>query len=134
MARDPLDYVLRDLTGPDGQFYSAEDADSPRPGTSAPSAEGAFYVWEQSEIVATLGEKTAAVFNYHYGVAPGGNVASDPQDEFRHQNLLAVRHLLAETGRKFGLFANAVRAGAGGAALPGRCLCLRKPRMPVAHY
>ena len=109
VARDTLEYVLRDLTGPDGQFYSAEDADSPRPGAPAILAEGAFYVWEQSEVVVALGEETAAVFNYHYGVEPGGNVPSDPRDEFRNQNILVVRHPLAETGRKFGQSADAVR-------------------------
>src|SRR5207237_2873347 len=41
-ARDVLDYVLRDLTGPEGQFYSAEDADSARDGAKpGEKAEGA---------------------------------------------------------------------------------------------
>jgi hypothetical protein len=31
VAQDILDYVLRDMTGPDGAFYSAEDADNPLP-------------------------------------------------------------------------------------------------------
>ena len=128
VARDTLEYVRRDLTGPDGQFYSAEDADSPRPGTPAILAEGAFYVWEQAEIVAALGEATAAVFNHHYGVAPGGNVTNDPQDEFRHQNILAVRHPLAETGRTFGQSADAVRDLLAAARLKLLELRTRRPR------
>lgn len=128
VARDTLEYVRRDLTGPDGQFYSAEDADSPRPGPAAILAEGAFYVWEQADIVAALGEATAAVFNYHYGVEPGGNVTNDPQDEFRHQNILAVRHPLAETGRKFGQSADAVRDLLAAARLKMLELRSRRPR------
>ena len=42
-ARDILDYVLRDLTSPEGAFYSAEDADSE-------GEEGRFYVWTPAEI------------------------------------------------------------------------------------
>src|SRR5207237_10853910 len=39
VARETLDYVLRDLSHPEGGFYSAEDADS-----GTPKVEGAFYV------------------------------------------------------------------------------------------
>src|SRR3954464_8080770 len=45
VARDTLDYVLRDMTGPEGQFYSAEDADSAvDPARPRDKSEGAFYV------------------------------------------------------------------------------------------
>ena len=43
VAREVLDYVLRDLTGPDGGFYTAEDADSE-------GEEGRFYVWTEAEL------------------------------------------------------------------------------------
>jgi uncharacterized protein YyaL (SSP411 family) len=41
--RDILDYVLRDMTHPDGGFYSAEDADSE-------GHEGKFYCWMKDEL------------------------------------------------------------------------------------
>jgi hypothetical protein len=97
VAREVLAYVRRDMTGPDGQFYSAEDADSPVPGRPGEHAEGAFYVWEENEIVSILGEKTAAVFNDYYGVEPRGNAPSDPHGEFRNKNILIVRHTVEDT-------------------------------------
>ena len=42
-----LDYVARDLTSPDGGFYSAEDADSFPTKEAKEKKEGAFYVWEK---------------------------------------------------------------------------------------
>ena len=48
VARDTLDYLLREMTAPDGGFYSATDADSKRP--DGKSEEGAFFVWSEAEI------------------------------------------------------------------------------------
>ena len=71
-ARNTLAYVMRDMTHPDGGFYSAEDAESlPRP--DAPrKREGAFYVWTQEEIEELLGED-ASGFIPAFGVKPNGN-------------------------------------------------------------
>ena len=109
VARDILDYVLRDMTGDAGQFYSAEDADSPLPENPAEHAEGAFYVWEQHEIVEALGEDAADVFGFVYGVEPGGNVSSDPHGEFRNKNILIVRHTVEEAATRFDRSPDAVR-------------------------
>jgi uncharacterized protein len=109
VARDILDYVLRDMTGKEGQFHAAEDADSPLPDNSdGGHAEGAFYVWEHREIVDALDKPDAEVFNYYYGVEPGGNVRSDPQGEFQNKNILIVRHTVEETAAKFGMTTDAI--------------------------
>jgi len=100
VARGTLTYVLRDLRGEQGQFHSAEDADSPLPGHPAEHAEGAFYLWQWDEVTAALGAESAAVFCAHFGVEPGGNVAHDPHGEFRRKNVLRVRQGLEETGRR----------------------------------
>lgn len=50
-----FDYLLRDMTRPDGGLYAAEDADSLDP-ASGEKKEGWFYVWSQSEIEELLGE------------------------------------------------------------------------------
>jgi hypothetical protein len=97
IAEDTLDYVLADLTAPDGAFYSAEDADS-MPGAAqramlGPDAEGghgkregAFYVWAASEIDAVFGAD-APIVKRRFGIEPDGNAPTDPQGEFRGLNI-----------------------------------------------
>ncbi len=108
-ARDILDYVRRDMTGPEGQFYSAEDADSSVPANPREHAEGAFYVWEQSEIADVLGARPADIFGFYYGVEQEGNAADDPQGELAGKNVLIVTRSLEETASRFGLSAEATR-------------------------
>ncbi len=102
VARGILDYVRRDLAGPEGQFFSAEDADSPDPRTGA-AAEGAFYLWTHEEIVRLLGDSSAALFSFVHGVEPGGNVREDPHGEFTGRNILFQAHSVAEAADHFGL-------------------------------
>ena len=102
-VRDILDYVRRYMTGAQGQFYSAEDADSDVPGRPGEHAEGAFYVWEHDEIVSMLGQQKAAIFNCRYGVERNGNVRNDPHGEFRGKNVLIVSHSVEELAERFGL-------------------------------
>jgi uncharacterized protein YyaL (SSP411 family) len=105
-ARDILDYVRRDMTSPEGGFYSAEDADSPivaRDGDSGhgKTAEGAFYVWTKQEIDDALGDEAPA-FSFHYGVEENGNVptGADPHGELRGKNILIERHSPADGAQK----------------------------------
>ena len=121
LARDIFDYVRRDLTGPAGGFYSAEDADSavvgpalvagPKDGlptSGSPTeekpehAEGAFYVWTKAEIETVLGAD-ADFFCTHFDVKPEGNVASDPQGEFTGKNILRQRRSVTATAAAFKL-------------------------------
>lgn len=102
VARGILDYVIRDLTGPQGQFFSAEDADSEVPGKPGSHAEGAFYVWAYAEIETVLGTPDAAIYCFHYGIEASGNVRHDPHNEFTHKNILYVAHSVADTAKKFG--------------------------------
>jgi hypothetical protein len=102
-ARAVLDYVLRDMTSPSGGFYSAEDADSQRPGEPGEMGEGAFYVWSQKEIDQLLGSDQARVFSFAFGVMPDGNALADPQLEFTGKNILYRARRIDETARHFGL-------------------------------
>lgn len=101
-ARETLDYVLRDMTGDEGGFTSAEDADSPVPDNPRASGEGAFYVWTRGELDGLLGSN-ADVLAFRYGVEAGGNVQVDPQQEFAGKNILYQARTIRETGVQFGL-------------------------------
>jgi uncharacterized protein YyaL (SSP411 family) len=90
VARETLAYIRRDLTSPEGGFFSAEDADSlPTPGAEH-KREGAFYVWTDAEINDHLTPDEAMVFRRTYGIERAGNVSSssDPHGELAGQNVL----------------------------------------------
>jgi uncharacterized protein len=52
IATEVLDYILREMTAPEGGFYSATDADSE-------GVEGKFFVWTRAEFEAVLGPEAA---------------------------------------------------------------------------
>ena len=57
-ARSTLDYVLADLTAPQGGFYSTRDADSAEH-KGGNAKEGTFYVWTPEQLTALLGKADA---------------------------------------------------------------------------
>ncbi|AYF54588.1 hypothetical protein DFH04_07675 [Clostridium novyi] len=65
VAEKIFTYILRDMTSPEGGFYSAEDADSE-------GVEGKFYVWSLEEIQSILGED-AKEFCNTYDITEKGN-------------------------------------------------------------
>ena len=73
VARETLDYVLREMTSPTGGFYSTQDADSE-------GVEGKFFVWSHDEIMQHLGPDDGRVFCAAYDVTPHGN--------WEHTNIL----------------------------------------------
>jgi len=116
-ARSVLDYVLRDMTGPEGGFYSAEDADSAAdPARPEVKSEGAFYIWSAAETRALVGAPAADWFAYRYGIEEAGNVSSDPHGEFGGRNILYQAHTIEETARKFGREVDEVRTALAQAA------------------
>jgi uncharacterized protein YyaL (SSP411 family) len=116
VAEDTLQYVLREMTSPEGAFYSAEDADSvpPEPaGDPKPhKREGAFYVWSDNEIEEVLGED-AAIARRRFGIEPGGNAPSDPQEEFTGKNLLYIAQPIADIAVRSALSEEQVMAALG---------------------
>jgi uncharacterized protein len=77
VATETIDYVLTDLSHPDGGRYSAEDADSLPAADADHAEEGAFYVWTPEQVAAALeasglGAHTEEVCRW-YGIVDGGN-------------------------------------------------------------
>ncbi len=66
VAEATLDYCLRELQGPDGGFYSGQDADSG-------GAEGAYYLLTPGELEQVLGPEDGRHFAECYDITPEGN-------------------------------------------------------------
>jgi uncharacterized protein len=88
ICTETLDYVLREMTAPEGGFYSAQDADSE-------GEEGKFFLWTPAEVVALLGEEDARLFSAYFDVTPGGN--------FEGRSILHTPRSLAEVAREAGV-------------------------------
>jgi uncharacterized protein YyaL (SSP411 family) len=94
VARQIFSYVLRDMTSPEGAFYSSENADSE-------GEEGKFYAWTQDEIKAILGNQKGDLFCRFYGVTEKGNLEEGrsvlhiekPIEEFAIEEGMAVHEL-----------------------------------------
>jgi uncharacterized protein YyaL (SSP411 family) len=99
VVEETLAYVLREMTSPEGPFYSTQDADSE-------GEEGKFFVWSAAEIDQVLGKERASVFADVYDVTPEGNweeknilhrAKTDEQDAaLLHRSVPELRSLLAE--------------------------------------
>jgi uncharacterized protein len=94
VARDVFRYVLRDMTHPDGGFYSAEDADSE-------GKEGKFYCWTLAELKQLLTAEEVAVTTNYFGVTDEGNFLdhSDP-NPLPNQNVLSIADPEAAKGKE----------------------------------
>ena len=79
VVRRTLDYLLRDMTDPQGGFYSGEDADSE-------GEEGMFYLWMPADIRALLPPEAAELLCRIYDVTEEGN--------FEGRNILNLRRPL----------------------------------------
>ncbi|HEX5413815.1 MAG TPA: thioredoxin domain-containing protein [Terriglobia bacterium] len=133
IARDILDYVLRDMRSPQGAFFSAEDADSQIEKGKAEHGEGAFYLWTAAEIKQVLGPDAAKIFDYAYDVEPHGNVAShnDPQGEFTGKNILQAAYSIEETAQHFGKSPAEIRATLADARSKVLAARSQRPRPPL---
>ncbi|MGD0750298.1 MAG: thioredoxin domain-containing protein [Anaerolineales bacterium] len=65
VVQESLGFVERELSSPEGGFYSSLDADSE-------GKEGKYYTWDQTELRALLGEQ-AEFFESAYGISAAGN-------------------------------------------------------------
>ncbi|HIM63686.1 MAG TPA: thioredoxin domain-containing protein, partial [Dehalococcoidia bacterium] len=88
ITEETLDYILREMTGPEGGFFSATDADSE-------GEEGKFFVWSPDEIEAVLGKEEAGIFNGFFGVRDGGN--------FEGKTILNITQKASEYAQQHGI-------------------------------
>lgn len=79
---ESLAFIEKELTSPEGTFYSAIDADSE-------GEEGTFYVWTKAEIDAALKENSE-VFNAFYGITENGNWEHGNNVLHQHKFIQAV--------------------------------------------
>jgi len=86
VIRQTLNFVNRELTAPEGGFYSSLNADSE-------GEEGKFYVWTRSEIEAVLEPEMAALVNDFFQVTEAGNWEQE-------KNILHSKMTLSEFAAK----------------------------------
>jgi uncharacterized protein YyaL (SSP411 family) len=66
IANEILGFIQREMTSPDGAFYSTLDADSE-------GEEGKFYVWSRDEVMPVVGEEEGRIFCDLFDITPRGN-------------------------------------------------------------
>jgi len=98
-VEDILFYILRDMTSPEGGFYSAEDADSE-------GEEGKFYVWQHSEIIRVLNPDDAELICPLFNIQKEGNFveqatgASSGFNILHRENWLLAAAINNQAGRE----------------------------------
>jgi uncharacterized protein YyaL (SSP411 family) len=84
VVRDILNYVLRDMTHPEGGFYSAEDADSE-------GHEGKFYCWTRAELEKLLSPEEFNAAVRYFGITEQGNFVDHSHPHpLPGQNVLSI--------------------------------------------
>jgi len=105
-AREILTYVTRDMTSPEGAFYSAEDADSE-------GVEGKFYVWTEREIREVLGKDEADLAVRVFNVGAEGNFSEEATGEATGANILHLTRPLSEWASDLSVSESSLRAQLG---------------------
>ena len=88
-ADEIFTYVLRDMTSPEGGFYSAEDADSE-------GEEGKFYVWTTEEVNQVLGEESGNAFARIFNLKAGGNFTHEVGGHDSNDNIPHLQQSLVD--------------------------------------
>jgi uncharacterized protein YyaL (SSP411 family) len=83
-----FEYVDREMTSPEGAFFTSQDADTGE-------REGSYFTWELKEVLDLLGPRHAKVLAMVYGITPNGN--------FERRNVLRVADSLENVAEKEGM-------------------------------
>ena len=87
-------YILRDMTSPEGGFYSAEDADSE-------GEEGKFYVWTMGEIENLLDKDEADLTNKVFNIEEAGNYLEEATKKKTGSNIFHLKESLLSLAKQF---------------------------------
>jgi uncharacterized protein YyaL (SSP411 family) len=93
-AREILTYVRRDMTSPEGGFYSAEDADSE-------GEEGKFYIWTEDELKETLDGTEAELIIRTFNASKSGNFTEEASGHQTGANILHLKQPLSEVAPSY---------------------------------
>ena len=95
-AREIFTYVLRDMTSPEGAFYSAEDADSE-------GEEGKFYLWTPAEVLSVLGEEAGKFFAEIHNITEDGNCRDEATGASTGSSIPHLRKPIREIAAEHGM-------------------------------
>ena len=95
VAKETLDYVIREMQEPGGAYYSATDADSE-------GVEGKFFVWALDEVLEILGPEAGEHFAMFYDVTNKGN--------WEEQNVLNTPRPIERVAEELGMPVPVLRA------------------------
>lgn len=88
-AVEIIEYILRDMTNPEGGFYSAEDADSE-------GEEGKFYLWTEVEVRQLLPKDEADFIINVFNLEPNGNWYDEARGIRTGNNILHLKKTIKE--------------------------------------
>jgi len=88
IPEDIFEYVNREMTSPEGAFFTSQDADTE-------GREGIYFTWELKEVLDLLGPRHAQVFAKMYGMTPAG--------QFERRNVLRVMLDMEKTAEQEGV-------------------------------
>ena len=95
-AEDICAWVEREMTSPEGAFYTALDAESE-------GVEGKYYIWTRREILDLLGEDEGALFCRVYNVEEKGNYAEEATGRRTGGNILHLKQRLPQIAGEMGI-------------------------------
>ncbi len=112
VSREILDYVLREMTSPEGGFYSSQDADSE-------GEEGKFFLWTLREVERIVGPDLAPIAERYFDITEEGN--------FEQRNILHRTIEPADAARMFGKTEEEIESAI--AAIRAKLLAARNQRV-----